>query len=66
MGANENHKLMAGESRLRAHVEFKKTRNQPRFLTLADLLTIMHEESSDYRLLSVRGLLYWLDCENTH
>ena len=44
---------MVGESRLRAHVVFKHPPNRPKFLTLADLVTILHEESRDYRLLSV-------------
>ena len=44
---------MAGESRLRAHVVFKYPPNRPKFLTLADLVTILHEESRDYKLLSV-------------
>jgi hypothetical protein len=44
---------MAGESRLRAHVVFKYPPDRPKFLTLADLVTILHEESRDYKLLSV-------------
>lgn len=52
MGATENHRLMAGESRLRAHVVFGVPEG-PKFITLADLLSIMHEESREYKLLSV-------------
>jgi len=51
---NGDHRLMAGKSRLRAHVVFKYEAIRPRFLTLADLVTILHEESQDYKLLSVR------------
>lgn len=53
MGTTENHRLMAGGSRLRAHVVFG-TPKGPKFITLADLLSIMHEESQEYKLLSVR------------
>jgi hypothetical protein len=42
-----------GRSRLRAHVTFSQKPAGPKFLTLADLVMIMHEESRDYRLLSV-------------
>lgn len=45
---------LLGSSRLRAHVTFSQKSTGPKFLTLADLVTIMHEESRDYRLLSVR------------
>lgn len=54
MGSRGKHRLMAGESRLRAHIVFKPTPRQPQLLTLASLLTIMHEESTHYKLLSVR------------
>lgn len=53
MGGEQNHKQMAGKSRLRAHVVFPRDPKGPSFLTLADLVTIMHNESQDYRLLSV-------------
>jgi len=53
IGQNGNHRLMAGESRLRAHVVFKYETTRPKVLTLADLVTILHEESRNYKLLSV-------------
>ncbi|KAF8308021.1 hypothetical protein DL93DRAFT_2087418, partial [Clavulina sp. PMI_390] len=52
LAANENHHLMAGKSRLRAHVEFKYPLKRPHFFTVSDLLSIIHQESTDYRLFS--------------
>ena len=54
MVGDDNHSQMVGKSRLRAHVVFpRESVNEPSFLTLADLVTIMHDESQAYRLLSV-------------
>jgi len=53
MGGEENHGQMIGKSCLRAHVVFPLRPGQPTFLTLAELVTVMHDESRDYCLLSV-------------
>jgi hypothetical protein len=53
MGGDENHGQMVGKSRLRAHVVFPGRPDRPSFLTLAELVMVMHDESRDYRLLSV-------------
>ena len=54
MGGDLEHKQMIEASRLRAHVVFSRSRKSPpKLLTLADLITIMHDESRKYRLLSV-------------
>ena len=53
MGGDEGQQYIFGRSRLRAHVTFGTNSTQPTFLTLAELITIMREESQEYRLLSV-------------
>ena len=58
---------MAGDSRLRAHIVFNYPPTRPNFLTLADLVTILREESSDYKLLSVchhDGVLRLCQCDD--
>ena len=59
VGGDLEHKQMIETSRLRAHVVFSR-RSPPRLLTFADLITIMHDESRKYRLLSVS--LIRVDC----
>jgi hypothetical protein len=54
MAGAENEGQMVGQSRLRAHVVFsRQSNNEPSLLTLADLVTVMHDESRYYRPLSV-------------
>lgn len=54
MSEDETHELMAGNSIVKARVEFKDAR--PTVLNLANLLRIMERESKDYKFLSVRVL----------
>ena len=53
MEGDDGQQYIFGRSRLRAHVTFGTNSTQPTFLTLAELITIMREESREYRLLSV-------------
>ncbi|KAF8308044.1 hypothetical protein DL93DRAFT_2087448 [Clavulina sp. PMI_390] len=52
VSSSEKHRLMIGESRLRAHVTFTCLENAPRLFALADLLVILQQESNEYRLFS--------------
>lgn len=65
MGDQQQHEFMNGDSDIRAHIEFYGP-NPPTFQSLADLLRIILEQSTTYKIGGVRPTLMIMQVDCWH